>query len=831
MASTVHISGRLVQRHLHDLKFLEKGGVTVPHGTLFSYNDNDRKIARDITIQGLVKFDQFGALDLGTLQRVLLGAPAEKDVKRVNRKLFEYLAGNAHRCAKVFLDSSGTVGLMQAFSKDDAARTGCPVGYRVYVLDKAGGPPAKLHKPNDTAFSSYPSFSSSSSSSNDSSSAAQSAPRRGQEQLAAMDHYNENLKRDRTARHQSQIFHMRNLNNCVKSCVLRDAVASQPERPVRVIDFGCGMGGDMGKWVKTCPHGLARYVGIDIAAASLRSFASTRLDSFRGDTCRVITHLICADVSSESLTDPDTQLETHTWVPAGDAGGRAKGRTVTSHWALTASPLSAADLFDVASCQFAVHYMFQTRAKADFFFAQVGRHLRQGGMFVATTIDCRVIREMIAKQECGAYEDGLGSGLGLGCGAYEDGAAAGVKEGEGNGGGAVRQLMVKNGLGNKLLTISFAREHWDRMLGGVGEVGSRHATTEHVAAPQDDDDHAYGVQYEFSLFDSADASQAAVNAPEWLVPLGGPLDRLAARHGLCVQSVENFHQYVSRREGDRGPGGLGQLMDELSVFNYQGTVGAAEWAIARCYCVLVFSKSSQGSEDVSLASDLRAYEEFSTTFRSSATSRGRDTGATAPSRHATQNGEEPNSKSGGFVPFVAFKPPSPDSPPPGGASFEPTSPDSPPPTTGFAPSSPEGPPPSFEPTSPDNPPPTSVFAPSSPEGSPPDDVLHAPLSPEGPPPRELHEPQSPEGPPPPDMPEAEAGGAEDEGAEPMDGIKNEDDDEDDPFLLFLIRTRARAVQRAGGNRRWDKLSDAARDELMEACRLALAAEGHMPEGM
>ena len=54
--------------------------------------------------------------------------------------------------------------------------------------------------------------------------------------------------------------------------------------------------------------------------------------------------------------------------------------------------------FDVASCQFAVHYMFQSREKACYFFHQVQEQLASNGIIVLTTIDSRVISDLILKE-------------------------------------------------------------------------------------------------------------------------------------------------------------------------------------------------------------------------------------------------------------------------------------------------------------------------------------------------------------------------------------------------------------------------------------------------
>lgn len=46
--------------------------------------------------------------------------------------------------------------------------------------------------------------------------------------------------------------------------------------------------------------------------------------------------------------------------------------------------------------QFALHYMFEEEARARHFFQLVAHHLRPGGSFIATTVDARVVIDMLA---------------------------------------------------------------------------------------------------------------------------------------------------------------------------------------------------------------------------------------------------------------------------------------------------------------------------------------------------------------------------------------------------------------------------------------------------
>jgi len=306
-----------------------------------------------------------------------------------------------------------------------------------------------------------------------------------------------------------------------------------------------------------------------------------------------VTHLICADIGSQSLSDKDTVLDVHTWEE-GSSGMHAPGV-----WAPMAAPLGTADVFDVATCQFALHYMFQTQAKANHFFSEMSRHVKVGGLFVATTIDARVIADLVAQKESEPID-----------------SASMYAEHVSQSGGPKRELIVRNELNDMLLRISFAREHWDRLKCNPQEFAAGKALVEAASsnnknkhensaaalkAEKDAYERTFGIQYNFALLDQSDAT--AVDAPEWLVPVGKPLEALANYHGFRVRLTDNFHQFLMQGINTQ-PAGAGaaraasQLkMSELSkdlkdhgVYNYKKSITPAEWELSRLYCVLVFEK-------------------------------------------------------------------------------------------------------------------------------------------------------------------------------------------------------------------------------------------------
>ncbi len=540
---------------MHALNFREKG-KNVDHGMIAPGDGalGQLALAESFLILRMTKFSaEYPHLVKRTAQTIDMRAPSENDPRDRNRKLLGYLRGNEDRCAVCQIGKGGDIGLLSAFPEATKQRYGCD-GYLCYLLTTSATTTTTATITSPAAAPVEPVAVGQTTTDSPSPSPQKiTGVKRGSEQLAAMKHYNENLHRDRSTRHVSLILHLRNLNNCVKSHLINYGVKSSKQNTVAILDLGCGMGGDILKWMKG-NFVVSKYVGVDIAKASLEQFAGERLKN--NPMKERVTHLICADLGTESLTSSENKLETHTWE---HVDGKIQGK-----WQAIPSPLSAnADLFNVASCQFAMHYMFQFPDKADHFFSEVSRHLVPGGIFVATTIDSRVVVDMAMEVEACSVR----------CGSNGKARKTGT-----------RSLNFRDDFGNVLLDMKFDSSAWDRMLLPTVEyqvVGER---SEHGQ-----DDWAYGIQYVFQLRDTGEAS--AVNAPEWLVPLGPPLERLAARHGLRVKLCKNFHQVVC---DDFEKGALAtdihSNLGKFGVFNYKQTMTQAEWQLAHLYVALVFEK-------------------------------------------------------------------------------------------------------------------------------------------------------------------------------------------------------------------------------------------------
>lgn len=163
-------------------------------------------------------------------------------------------------------------------------------------------------------------------------------------------HYNALGDRHRTLHSGSDILHLRNLNNFVKSVLIGKYLLPNQA----VLDLACGKGGDL---LKFKAGRCALYVGIDIALKSVRDAAAR----YNGSHSRA------------SLP-----------FPATFAAGDFSAVSLDAH-------LPAEMRFQLVSCQFALHYSFGSEARAVQLLANAASRLQPGGVFVATIPDANVL--------------------------------------------------------------------------------------------------------------------------------------------------------------------------------------------------------------------------------------------------------------------------------------------------------------------------------------------------------------------------------------------------------------------------------------------------------
>ncbi|KAF3491321.1 mRNA cap methyltransferase [Arthroderma uncinatum] len=223
-------------------------------------------------------------------------------------------------------------------------------------------------------------------------------------------HYNAVPERGREWRKtESKIKGLRSFNNWVKSTLIqkfspsedflarhndRDlagsaSVAPEEEKPLLIVDLGCGKGGDLGKW-QQAPQPVELYVGLDPAEVSLdqarERYMQMKNQRGRGRRGNPIFHaqFTPKDCFGESLADvPIIQR-----VGIDESVGPG-GSMMSSRW--------GGGGFDVVVSMFTMHYAFENEAKTRQMLQNVAGLLKKGGRFIGVGPNSDVISAKVAE--------------------------------------------------------------------------------------------------------------------------------------------------------------------------------------------------------------------------------------------------------------------------------------------------------------------------------------------------------------------------------------------------------------------------------------------------
>ena len=152
--------------------------------------------------------------------------------------------------------------------------------------------------------------------------------------MSVAGHYNKNRQRK-----DDFMLPVRNAHNFAKACLIKESA------PERALDFCCGNGGDVMKFKLS---GCREYIGVDIAADAVAR-AEDRLERINGMKSEVLV----MDCFGDDMLQLCTQVRK----------------------------------FNVVSCQFAIHYAFQSERSCYAAFRNISTALRPGGILIGTTLD------------------------------------------------------------------------------------------------------------------------------------------------------------------------------------------------------------------------------------------------------------------------------------------------------------------------------------------------------------------------------------------------------------------------------------------------------------
>jgi mRNA (guanine-N7-)-methyltransferase len=320
----------------------------------------------------------------------------------------------------------------------------------------------------------------------------------------------------REGRARSGILHLRHLNNWVKATLIQQCA---PRPCHRVLDLACGKGGDLAKWLRC---GMTRYCAVDISRQGIEDAAARFNEACNGGGSG-----------------------------GGGGGSGATAKFVRADLGVTnlgaRGVLAPDEQFDAISVQFALHYLFQSEARALCFFRNIAGRLAPGGVFLGTIPDAAVLVRRL-RDAAGPPDAGAGGGEGAGAADADAGAVA---------------------FGNGVCSVTFPRASV-RAQWGLG------------AAP-------FGVAYTFYLADREVGGAPVDHVVEYLVPWP-LLERLARACGLRPVARENFHAWFHRALG--AAGSLGRearlTLGKMAVLDCEGTVPAEDWEVAGLYRVFAF---------------------------------------------------------------------------------------------------------------------------------------------------------------------------------------------------------------------------------------------------
>uniref|UniRef100_A0A8R1TXK1 mRNA cap guanine-N(7) methyltransferase n=1 Tax=Onchocerca volvulus TaxID=6282 RepID=A0A8R1TXK1_ONCVO len=191
------------------------------------------------------------------------------------------------------------------------------------------------------------------------------------------DHYNAVRQEGVVERTSSRIFYLRNFNNWIKSMLIAEFLTRlQMEGcpKATVLDLCCGKGGDFLKWRV---GNVAHVVATDIASVSLEQCEKRYNDmKARENQRRPIfsAEFIVADATKDRLVD----LYCDRFIK-----------------------------FDMCSCQFSLHYCFESEKQARRMIQNAVERLKPGGYFIGSLPDAERIMYCIKNSKNGTYSNGI----------------------------------------------------------------------------------------------------------------------------------------------------------------------------------------------------------------------------------------------------------------------------------------------------------------------------------------------------------------------------------------------------------------------------------------
>lgn len=207
--------------------------------------------------------------------------------------------------------------------------------------------------------------------------AQQEAAQRGVHDVVKQ-HYNMVPERGREWRQtDSKIKGLRSFNNWVKSSLIQKFIGD--ERNLRILDIGCGKGGDLGKWEKS--RKVELYVGCDPADVSIKQAKDRYAEMKKRNRRTFHAEFYAKDCFGEFLGDIPIIKD------VGIDPGVGPGNAMSQRW--------GGGGWDMVTMMFCMHYAFESEAKAKGMLRNVAGSLKKGGRFIGTIPNSDILTQKV----------------------------------------------------------------------------------------------------------------------------------------------------------------------------------------------------------------------------------------------------------------------------------------------------------------------------------------------------------------------------------------------------------------------------------------------------
>jgi hypothetical protein len=190
---------------------------------------------------------------------------------------------------------------------------------------------------------------------------------------------------------------MRDFHNLIVKKTLIQGVSNKGNT---LIDFACGKGGDFPKWIAS---NLSFVFGIDISKDNIENRingACARFLNYKKDFKQMPYALFVHGNSSQNIRSGKAMLSDKAIAITKSIFGTSAGDAKLGP-AVMRQHSKGADGFNVSSCQFAVHYMFENNVTFYNFIRNVAECTKINGYFIGTAYDGKSVFKMLKQKEPG----------------------------------------------------------------------------------------------------------------------------------------------------------------------------------------------------------------------------------------------------------------------------------------------------------------------------------------------------------------------------------------------------------------------------------------------